>query len=349
MNDGFHNFENIIPNACTSLDGFEMTWSLFDEFNLGQSLVRRPTELDVFVLGDFPFLSKFTRISGFADSFECGSVEQRSIISRQMRRYLNCMRRVSCARFGADNCQEQSMTSSSPIYDVENLDVEATLSSVSNINTHEAICLGEFDSAVDSIDTTLSSDMAAIEADDDSQLLKKSHDIIRLICKATMNKPERSIITSSWSHSLQILCCEFFSPANLQKFLALFWSCWYTNCPIIHRPTFSPITSRSELVATMVVVGACLSPDHRDRALANLWFNALEEVVFSDVVFLQDGLPHNESAQFETPLSVLQAGYCVCLFQTWEGSKVSKRRVRRHRYNALIYVGAIETAIYKRN
>lgn len=92
----------------------------------------------------------------------------------------------------------------------------------------------------------------------------------------------------------------------------------------------------------MVVIGACISPVESDRAMANVWFNVVEEIIFNDKAFLRDttvGLQEESTMDAVTNrLSTLQAGYFVCLYQTWEGSRDSKRRIRRHRYNAIIWV-----------
>jgi hypothetical protein len=37
-------------------------------------------------------------------------------------------------------------------------------------------------------------------------------------------------------------------------------------------------------------------------------------------------------------LDILQAAYCVCLYQTWEGSKHSRKRMLRQRFSSLVFV-----------
>jgi hypothetical protein len=39
-------------------------------------------------------------------------------------------------------------------------------------------------------------------------------------------------------------------------------------------------------------------------------------------------------------VQALQAAYMVCLYQNWEGSDASKRRIRRYRFAALVSVSA---------
>jgi hypothetical protein len=39
------------------------------------------------------------------------------------------------------------------------------------------------------------------------------------------------------------------------------------------------------------------------------------------------------------PLMMLQAGYITCILLNWKGSDTMKRRVRHHRFAALVSVG----------
>jgi hypothetical protein len=97
------------------------------------------------------------------------------------------------------------------------------------------------------------------------------------------------------------------------------------------------------LVAAMALIGACLSPDEREHATAQIWLDAVEEIVFGDELFLGHDISEawNDSSAAkarQSHIEILQAAYCVCLYQTWEGSKRSKRRVLRQRFNDLVYV-----------
>lgn len=93
-------------------------------------------------------------------------------------------------------------------------------------------------------------------------------------------------------------------------------------------------------------VGACVSPDRADNDDAKMWFNCVEEMVFTDDDFCSDMEPPAVS-DIDTPvytpenrlkLQALQAAYHVCLYQNWEGSDPSKRRIRRHRFSTVVSV-----------
>ena len=66
-------------------------------------------------------------------------------------------------------------------------------------------------------------------------------------------------------------------------------------------------------------------------------------MVFTDADLSMDSL-FFKGGQFFDPLTnqpkiqALQAAYIVCLYQNWEGTDVSKRRVRRYRFGTVIAV-----------
>lgn len=95
-----------------------------------------------------------------------------------------------------------------------------------------------------------------------------THEIISRIKEVVSLKPRNSIITLTWSPLLEEICLQFFSPPNLSKYLELYWACWHPNWPVVHKPTFSPASAHPVLVAAMALVGmifhimSCL--DHTD-------------------------------------------------------------------------------------
>ncbi|KAL2831568.1 hypothetical protein BDW59DRAFT_131602 [Aspergillus cavernicola] len=166
----------------------------------------------------------------------------------------------------------------------------------------------------------------------------KTHQILLLIKEVVMVKPRNSAVTLDWSPVLGEICSQFFSPANLRKFLELYWAIWHPNVNFVHRPTFDPVHAKPSILATMALIGACVSPNVADNDNARMWFNCVEELVFIDEDF-------NSDLSFTSPSTIsshrhkfqaLQAAYMVCLYQTWEGNDASKRRVRRNRFATLV-------------
>ncbi|KAF5236557.1 hypothetical protein FAUST_6471 [Fusarium austroamericanum] len=149
------------------------------------------------------------------------------------------------------------------------------------------------------------------------------------------------VVELEWSPILEQMCIQFFSPQNLRKFLALYWHIWHPNVNFVHRPTFEPVKAKSTLVATMALIGASVSPDPTENKQAKMWFNCVEEMIFTDEDFCHDpednrGAPIFNFATDIPRIQALQAAYMVCLYQGWEGTEASKRRIRRFRFSTAI-------------
>jgi hypothetical protein len=81
-----------------------------------------------------------------------------------------------------------------------------------------------------------------------------------------------------------------------------------------------------------------------DNENARILFNCVEEMAFADDDFNSETLSTSDPA-FDPATSLgkiqaIQAGYIVCLYQNWEGTDTSKRRIRRYRYNTVISVSS---------
>lgn len=286
-------------DSALSLQGWRTTWTLLEEYTLSAAICRRPTQLDFSLLGRFTFLENFTRSTGFATSFNCGSKDNRQSI---------------IARLESPTCRPR-------LRGLNDQHLEPPWAEITR----------------DALAPQKSSRMFA------NELLPTTHAIVSRIRDVILTNSRRVSTDMTWSSSLESLCYEFFHPTALQRHLALFWSCWYPNWPAIHRPTFDATKAAPTLVTAMALIGACLSPDEREHATAQIWLDAVEEIVFGDELFLDHDISEawTDSGSARARIShieILQAAYCVCLYQTWEGSKRSKRRVLRQRFNDLVYV-----------
>ncbi|CAI4215874.1 unnamed protein product [Parascedosporium putredinis] len=103
-----------------------------------------------------------------------------------------------------------------------------------------------------------------------------------------MIKPRNTIVTIEWSALLEKKCLEFFSPANVRRYLAFYWAIWHPNINLLHKPTFDPTTTSPSLLAAMTIMGASVSPCPSDLNDAKLWFNCVEEMVFTDYDLCSD-------------------------------------------------------------
>ncbi|KAM5387476.1 hypothetical protein ACJA88_001828 [Fusarium oxysporum] len=148
---------------------------------------------------------------------------------------------------------------------------------------------------------------------------------------------------TEWSPIVEKACLDFFSPSNLHRFLRLFWSGWYPNSPIIHKPTFNSEAEPPGLIASMAVLGACLSPDSNDCVRAMAWLTPVEEVVFADNILYDDSIiasPNlvGDEAVVWDKLKALHAAYFICIAQNWEGSKKGRQRVQKDRYSRIVSI-----------
>lgn len=322
---------DISPSLSSPYD-FGATWWPLD-FSIS-SLDASWSEIcpdDESLLVKFDFLARFTSTDGFANSFRCGTLFQRQQIASVEAIDWDIFPKESSNVFDASGTSDAPMT----VIDTNILcNVDELLQ-----KTRRWPCTSTIDGSI------LQSGPGASQIYNWAHhpLALKTQEIIDRLKETIRHKPRKSSITLEWSNLVENMCLLFFSPPNICKFLRLFWSSWYPNCPIIHRPTFDPLSAPPSLLSSMVIIGSCLSPEKRDNQIARAWFDAVEEMVFDDEWLEED---FTSSTWTRNPggdlkrLQSLQAAYFVCLFQNWEGSDSSKRRIRRHRYSTLIAVWA---------
>ncbi|KAF5981536.1 hypothetical protein FCOIX_4184 [Fusarium coicis] len=174
-------------------------------------------------------------------------------------------------------------------------------------------------------------------------LFVKTREIVSMIKRRMTRTRSCSNSGIEWSPIVEKACLDFFSPCNLHRFLRLFWSGWYPNSPIIHKPTFNPEAEPPGLIASMAVLGACLSPDSNDCVRAMAWLTPVEEVVFADNVLYEDSIVASSDLVGDEvvvwdKLKALHAAYFICIAQNWEGSKEGRQRVRKDRYSRIVSI-----------
>ncbi|KAH7171641.1 hypothetical protein DER46DRAFT_499371 [Fusarium sp. MPI-SDFR-AT-0072] len=174
-------------------------------------------------------------------------------------------------------------------------------------------------------------------------LAAKTRQIMGMLKRALTRTRLCSNVGIEWSPVVERACFDFFSPCNLHRFLLLFWSGWYPNSPIIHKPTFNIETEPPGLIASMAVLGACLSPDSNDCVRAMAWLTPVEEVVFADNILYDDSIIASsdlvgDEAVVWDKLKALHAAYFICIAQNWEGSKEGRQRVRKDRYSRIVSI-----------
>jgi hypothetical protein len=170
-------------------------------------------------------------------------------------------------------------------------------------------------------------------------LAPKSLELMRSLRNIICNKRNNDVITFDWSSETHDQCQIFFSTPNIRRFLEYFWSLWYPNCPIIHKPLFNPHTATPGLLSVMTVIGACLSPYQEDSKAAKKWLDSIEELIFSHECFRDNHSPRsNDSKWKKERLQSIQAGYLVCSLQKREGPGEAQARIRRYRHASMVTV-----------
>lgn len=136
--------------------------------------------------------------------------------------------------------------------------------------------------------------------------------------------------SSAWSQLQEASCQHFFAPQRLLSFLDLYWLYWYPNWPVIHRPTFDARKCPTHLLAAMAVTGARHSPLSDDREDAWSLFDAVERLAF---FFLQSQM---DGASVDERIQHIQAAFLACIYQTWDGSLMARKRIRNVQFNVLV-------------
>ncbi|KAL4932002.1 uncharacterized protein BDV17DRAFT_213329 [Aspergillus undulatus] len=132
---------------------------------------------------------------------------------------------------------------------------------------------------------------------------------------------------------------SFLSPENITRYLHLFWTRCYRHCPIVHQATFDLARYSPLLLATMSLIGACMSSLDSDNQSAKSFLDAIEGLIFSNPLFLESprlGNKNENLLQTRENIQTLQATCFICLLQKWEGSATAKLRMQRHRFMAFV-------------
>jgi hypothetical protein len=86
-------------------------------------------------------------------------------------------------------------------------------------------------------------------------LTVKTYQIVHRIKEVVSTRPRNSVITLAWSTSIEHLFFQFFAPANVRKFMALYWAVWHPNINFLHRPTFDAVEAEPTLIASIAMIG----------------------------------------------------------------------------------------------
>jgi hypothetical protein len=168
------------------------------------------------------FLDSFTSKTGFVHVFDGGTLEQRAQVMSKLELEAAC------------EPQQATLSSLSLVSELPNGNLAApVLECMHAPSTAGVLPLGWLN----------------------DPLSLKTHEILLLIKEVVTIKPRNSAVTLEWSPGLEHACLQFFSPANLRKFLGLYWAIWHPNVNFVHRPTFDPVSAKSTILAAMALIG----------------------------------------------------------------------------------------------
>ncbi|KAL4883187.1 hypothetical protein BJY04DRAFT_216488 [Aspergillus karnatakaensis] len=260
---------------------------------------------DGFAFGGFHFLARFTSMTGFMSSFECMRVSE----SRELARVV-----AELPLDDGPDADDSELFPDSFSLDFFSFPSALARSPGSDLNS----CFNCKSSLFDPLSLV-------------------TNDLVCRLKHVTIHPGPGSPITLQWSPLIERICFDFFSPSNIRRYLEYFWSLWYPNCPIIHKPTFDIHSTPLTLLISMLLVGASFAPEESVHQNAKVWCNTAEEIVFADehfrrAVSLGDGTEADSRLRRDA-LKALQAAYLMCLLQNWEGDDDSKRRIRRSRFS----------------
>ncbi|GFG07768.1 hypothetical protein IFM61392_05026 [Aspergillus lentulus] len=209
----------------------------------------------------------------------------------------------------------------------------------------------------DLLPETIDPSLIHLSSSDGDIPVHKADEITEHLRRTITTKSDKTIIKLDWSPAVQQSCSDFFSASNMRRFLEYFWSLWYPNCPIVHRPSFDLETARTALLCVMLIIGACLSPHEGDAQAAKMWLDSVEEMVFNDEAFMEKETSDTSSGQLydkaewmKKRVECIQSAYLVCSLQKREGSVEAQGRVRRYRHAALVMLArdiGLESATHR--
>ena len=172
------------------------------------------------------------------------------------------------------------------------------------------------------------------------KLQAKSKELVECLRTVICDKKKDDVIALEWSPSTHQICCDIFSPPNIDRFLEYFWSLWYPHCPIVHKPLFDASSASPGLLCVMVILGACLSPNEEDNEVAKKWLDSVEELIFRHRCF-RDSTAADNNASLKEEVQAMQAAYLVSSLQKREGTVEAQARMRRHRHASMVTVSGV--------
>lgn len=134
---------------------------------------------------------------------------------------------------------------------------------------------------------------------------------------------------------------KFFTVLNFHVFTQTYFHHFYPHCPVIHRPSFNSSTAAHGLILVVCLAGAFYSSLQDSITMARSLLDLAEEFIFQNPCFQQNSRSKFSGEALEDStevLETLQAALTITILQNWEGNEAARRRIRTHRFGALVSV-----------
>ncbi|KAH6887111.1 hypothetical protein B0T10DRAFT_539238 [Thelonectria olida] len=125
-----------------------------------------------------------------------------------------------------------------------------------------------------------------------------------------------------------------FAADKVDSLVQSYFENWHRHCPVLHQPSFDPLTSFTPLLTAVMLVGAIYSSNENAEAARNC-LDAAESYIFGHDAFRRL-LSSSSRKAFTSYIEPLQAGFIISIPQHWDTHRNSRHRVRLHRYADLI-------------
>ncbi|CEJ86189.1 hypothetical protein VHEMI04033 [[Torrubiella] hemipterigena] len=234
--------EAISAISADSLSGMQILYNLFA---IPTSLTQPQS---VPMPHRFFFLERITAATGVARSFDCGNPNER--------------RQIMFALSGTHPFVTAYRNATPQLLLEDNYVEPAEMESTSTVTSQTPPLLNQAAESTSPKPSFTSLDMEEDSMQQQHPLSLKSQEIVAGISSPsnTTTTQEKNLLeTSAPAHELR--CQLFFSPQSLERHLIAFWSLWYPNWPVFHRPSFRASQKPATLVAVMALMGAVLESD----------------------------------------------------------------------------------------
>lgn len=132
--------------------------------------------------------------------------------------------------------------------------------------------------------------------------------------------------------------------SEIETCVDLFFRYYHRHCPIIHKPSFSPVVAPLPLLLAVMALGGMYHKDPGKIVWIRKLLDPMEAYVYG-LPGLRDehegGLDLSQAAEDDTlhyQFETFQGAYFIIVAQYFSGSITARRRVRQQRFSRVLTV-----------